>query len=103
AVTGGKHLAGGAMNIWWGGNPKQMTGDYCRKEKLAMPNAAAPAVIGADSNDGNGSNPGVQMVLFQNEGKIFQVPSDQWKPVYDQFAGQCKTEHDERVARGGRD
>src|SRR5258707_3622810 len=41
------------------------------------------------------------MVLFQNEGKIFQVPADQWKPIYDQFAEQCKSEHDEVVALGG--
>ena len=25
------------------------------------------------------------MVLFQNEGKIFQVPADQWQPIYEQF------------------
>jgi preprotein translocase subunit SecA len=43
----------------------------------------------------------VPMVLFQNEGKIFQVPADQWKPIYDQFSGQCKSEHDEVVALGG--
>ena len=41
------------------------------------------------------------MVLFQQEGKIFQVPLDQWKPLYDQFAEQCKAEHDEVVAMGG--
>ncbi len=41
------------------------------------------------------------MVLFQHEGKIFQVPADQWKPVYNQFAEQCKAEHDEVVALGG--
>ena len=41
------------------------------------------------------------MVLFQQEGKIFQVPLDQWKPIYDQFAEQCNTEHDEVVAMGG--
>jgi len=29
------------------------------------------------------------------------VPADQWKPVYDQFAEQCKAEHDEVVALGG--
>jgi preprotein translocase subunit SecA len=40
-------------------------------------------------------------VLFQHEGKIFQVPADQWKPVYEQFAQQCKAEHDEVVALGG--
>src|SRR5262249_16413451 len=27
--------------------------------------------------------------------------SDQWKPVFDQFAEQCKAEHDEVVALGG--
>jgi len=41
------------------------------------------------------------MVLFQHEGKIFQVPADQWKPIYEQFAQQCKAEHDEVVALGG--
>jgi len=43
----------------------------------------------------------VPMVLFQHEGKIFQVPVDQWKPVFDDFAQQCKAEHDEVVALGG--
>jgi preprotein translocase subunit SecA len=41
------------------------------------------------------------MVLFQQEGKIFQVPLDQWKPIFDQFTGQCRAEHDEVVAMGG--
>ena len=41
------------------------------------------------------------MVLFQIEGKIFQVPLEQWKPIYDQFAEQCSAEHDEVVALGG--
>src|SRR5213082_3508912 len=101
AVTVATNMAGRGTDILLGGNPEQMTRDYCLKNKLAMPYAAAPAVIGGDSNDGNGANPGVQMVLFQNEGKIFQVPSDQWKPLYDQFAEQCKAEHDEVVALGG--
>jgi preprotein translocase subunit SecA len=77
-----------------------MTRDHFLKNKLAMPYAAAPAVIPADGS-GNGAQPAVPMVLFQNEGKIFQVPVDQWKPVYDQFAQQCKSEHDEVVALGG--
>jgi len=66
-----------------------------------MPYAAAPALIPADPTDGNGAQPAVPMVLFQHEGKIFQVPADQWKPVYDQFAEQCKAEHDEVVALAG--
>ncbi len=41
------------------------------------------------------------MVLFQQEGRIFQVPLDQWKPIFDQFAEQCSAEHDEVVAMGG--
>src|SRR6202162_3282094 len=41
------------------------------------------------------------MVLFQQEGKIYQVALDQWKPIFDQFAEQCKAEHDEVVAMGG--
>src|SRR5207248_10099562 len=79
----------------------QMTREYILKNKLAIPYASAPAVNGADSADGNGAQPGVQMVLFQHEGKIFQVPFDESKPVYDQFAEQCKAEHDEVVALGG--
>src|SRR2546422_6994480 len=38
---------------------------------------------GADPAGGNGAQPAVTMVLFQHEGKIFQVPADQWKPVYE--------------------
>jgi preprotein translocase subunit SecA len=41
------------------------------------------------------------MVLFQQEGKIFQVPLEQWKPVYESFVEQCRAEHDEVVAMGG--
>src|SRR5207253_10738452 len=99
--TAAPDMAGGGTAIVLGRNPQQMTRAYFLKNKLAMPYASAPAVIGADSADGNGAQPGVQMVLCQHEGKIFQVPSDQWKPVYDQFAEQCKAEHDEVVALGG--
>src|SRR4030088_1968230 len=94
-------MAGRGTDILLGGNPEQMTRDHFLKNKLAMPYAAAPAVIGADPSGGNGTQPAVPMVLFQHEGKIFQVPADQWKPVYEQFAGQCKAEHDEVVALGG--
>src|SRR5437763_339152 len=100
-VTVATNMAGRGTDILLGGNPEQMTREYFLKNKLAIPYASAPAVIGADSADGNGAQPGVQMVLFQHEGKIFQVPFDQWKPVYDQFAEQCKAEHDEVVALGG--
>ncbi len=49
---------------------------------------------------GNGAS-AAAMVLFQQEGKIFQVPLEQWKPIFDQFAEQCRAEHDEVVAMGG--
>ncbi len=101
AVTVATNMAGRGTDILLGGNPEQMTRDHFLKNKLAMPYAAAPAVIGADPASGNGAQPTVQMVLFQNEGKIFQVPADQWKPVYEQFTDQCKAEHDEVVALGG--
>src|SRR6266513_2573056 len=94
-------LANGIRQYHERGQPVQMTRDHFLKNKLAMPYAAAPAVIGADPAGGNGAQPAVPMVLFQHEGKIFQVPADQWKPVYEQFAGQCKAEHDEVVALGG--
>src|SRR5271169_5989785 len=100
AVTVATNMAGRGTDILLGGNPEQMTRDYFLKKRLAMPYAAAPAVIGEGAG-GADAPAAVPMVLFQHEGKIFQVPSDQWKPVYQQFADQCKAEHDEVVALGG--
>jgi preprotein translocase subunit SecA len=125
AVTVSTNMAGRGTDILLGGNPEAMTREYCMKNKLAMPYAPAAAVIGvppggetpaqadaaetaaqasassqtavAELNGGNS----VSMVLFQQEGKIFQVPLDQWKPILDQFTGQCRAEHDEVVAMGG--
>jgi preprotein translocase subunit SecA len=101
AVTVATNMAGRGTDILLGGNPEQMTRDHFLKNKLAMPYAAAPAVIPADSGNGNNPQPTIPMVLFQHEGKIFQVPADQWKPVIEQFTQQCKAEHDEVVALGG--
>jgi preprotein translocase subunit SecA len=102
AVTVATNMAGRGTDILLGGNPEALTREYFLKNKLAMPYAAAPAVIGADGTNGDGATqPTVPMVLFQHEGKIFQVPQEQWKPVYEQFADQCKAEHDEVVALGG--
>src|ERR1700757_3550363 len=100
AVTVATNMAGRGTDILLGGNPEFLTREYFLKNKLAMPYAAAPAVIGSDGASGDGAQ-AAPMVLFQNEGKIFQVPADQWKPIYDQFANQCKSEHDEVVALGG--
>jgi preprotein translocase subunit SecA len=113
AVTVSTNMAGRGTDILLGGNPEAMTRDYCLKNKLAMPYAPAGAVIGAAAGTetpaqaeaaiGQGSNGAASpaMVLFQQEGRIFQVPVDQWKPLYDQFAEQCRSEHDEVVAMGG--
>jgi preprotein translocase subunit SecA len=104
AVTVATNMAGRGTDILLGGNPEFLTREHFLKNKLAMPYAAAPAVIAADGPDGNGTEPAAPtapMVLFQHEGKIFQVPQEQWKPVYDQFAEQCKSEHDEVVTLGG--
>ena len=117
AVTVSTNMAGRGTDILLGGNPEAMTREYCLKNKIAMPYAPAGSVIGAQAGtetpaqadvaapDGNaaGANGGSSpaMVLFQQEGKIFQVPLEQWKPVYDQFADQCRAEHDEVVAMGG--
>ncbi|MGB7751031.1 MAG: SEC-C metal-binding domain-containing protein, partial [Candidatus Acidiferrales bacterium] len=68
-------------------------------ETAAQADAASAAGAAATAPTNGGSSPA--MVLFQIEGKIFQVPLDQWKPIYDQFAAECKAEHDEVVAMGG--
>jgi preprotein translocase subunit SecA len=103
AVTVATNMAGRGTDILLGGNPEAMTREHFLKNKLAIPYAAAPAVIGAESTNGDSqaAAAAVQMVLFQHEGKIFQVPKDQWDPMYQQFADQCKAEHDEVVALGG--
>jgi preprotein translocase subunit SecA len=101
AVTVATNMAGRGTDILLGGNPEQMTRDHFLKNKLAMPYAAAPAVIPADGAGVEAAQLVTPMVLFQHEGKIFQVPADQWRPVYDQFAEQCRAEHDEVVALGG--
>src|SRR5450432_2160399 len=105
AVTVATNMAGRGTDILLGGNPEQMTRDHFLKNKMAMPYSAAPAVIPADGVAINAAGeiapPIAPMVLFQHEGKIFQVAADQWKPVYEQFAQQCKAEHDEVVALGG--
>jgi preprotein translocase subunit SecA len=62
---------------------------------------AAPQSAAQDSSKGSNGASAAAMVLFQQEGKIFQVPLDQWKPIFDQFAGQCRAEHDEVVSMGG--
>jgi len=100
AVTVSTNMAGRGTDILLGGNPEAMARDHCLKNKLAMPYAAASAVINPNDSGPSG-DAGPSMVLFQHEGKIFQVPLEQWKPVYEQFAEQCRAEHDAVVALGG--
>src|SRR5262249_52827252 len=101
AVTVSTNMAGRGTDILLGGNPDFMARELCLKNKIAMPYAAASAVISPDGSGTSGNGQAPSMVLFQHEGKIFQVPAEQWKPIYDQFAEQCKAEHDEVVALGG--
>src|SRR3984957_20516485 len=119
-VTVSTNMAGRGTDILLGGNPEAMTRDYCLKNKLALPYApassiivAAPgtetpaqadaasaaAVAGAEAPTNGASK--AAMVLFQIEGKIFQVSLGQWKPIYDRFAADCKVEHRDAVALGG--
>jgi len=101
AVTVATNMAGRGTDILLGGNPEFMTREHFLKNKLAMPYAQAPAVIGAEPEGAEAAASSVPMVLFQHEGKIFQVPVEQWKPIYERFAEQCKAEHDEVIALGG--
>jgi len=101
AITVATNMAGRGTDILLGGNPEFLTREHFLKNKLAMPYAQAPAVIGAEQENGNTPASTTPMILFQYEGKIFQVPSDQWLPVYEQFAEQCKAERDEVIALGG--
>jgi preprotein translocase subunit SecA len=98
AVTVSTNMAGRGTDILLGGNPEAMTREYCLQQKIAIPYIAAPAVIGGDGAESSAS---ANMVLFQQEGKIFQVPQEQWKPIYDQYVEQCRAEHDEVIALGG--
>ncbi len=99
AVTVSTNMAGRGTDILLGGNPEAMARDYCLKNRIAIPYAAAPAVIGA-TGDAKGA-PASHMVLFQVEGKIFQVPLEQWKPIFDPFVEQCRTEREEVIGLGG--
>ncbi len=102
AVTVSTNMAGRGTDILLGGNPEAMTREHCVHERLAIPYIAAPAVIGGNAGgDGAESAAAPNMVLFQQEGKIFQVPAEQWKPIYDKFVEQCRAEHDEVIALGG--
>jgi preprotein translocase subunit SecA len=122
AVTVSTNMAGRGTDILLGGNPEAMTRDHFLQNRIAIPYAPASAVIGAvagtetpaqadaahapgsngaGASGGTNGNAAPAMVLFQQEGKVFQVPLEQWKPVYDSFVEQCRAEHDEVVALGG--
>src|SRR5712692_3614616 len=95
AVTVSTNMAGRGTDILLGGNPDYLTREHCLKNKLALPYAAAGSVI--DNQGPETPN----MTLFQQEGRVFQVPTDTWKPIYDQYTEECRAEHDEVVGIGG--
>jgi preprotein translocase subunit SecA len=94
AVTVATNMAGRGTDILLGGNPEFLTREICLKNKLATPYAAAGPLVGDDSET-------AANVIFQHEGRVYQVPIEQWKPIYDKFAEECRAEHDEVVAMGG--
>ena len=98
AVTVSTNMAGRGTDILLGGNPEAMTREHSLRERIAIPYTAAPSVIAGNGASGPAAP---NMVLFQQEGKIFQVPADQWKPIYEQYVEQCRTEHDAVIALGG--
>ena len=95
AVTVSTNMAGRGTDILLGGNPEALTREFCLKQKLALPSGAASAIVTGEEQ------PGGIMMLFQYEGRIYQVPAETWKPVYAQYAAECQKEHDEVVALGG--
>src|ERR1700681_1784113 len=52
AVTVATNMAGRGTDILLGGNPEALTREYFLKNKLAIPYAAAPAVLGVESTEG---------------------------------------------------
>ena len=101
AVTVATNMAGRGTDILLGGNPESIDARTLFEEQAGDPVRGGARCDWRGQTNGDAAQPTVPMVLFQHEGKIFQVPQDQWKPVYDQFAEQCKAEHDEVVALGG--
>src|SRR5271163_2913344 len=67
AGTMATNMAGLGTDVLLGGNPEQMTREHFLKNKLAIPYAAAPAVIAADSGNEDGAQLAEPMVLFQHE------------------------------------
>src|SRR5262249_26023810 len=69
AVTVATNMAGRGTDILLGGNPEFLTREHFLKNKLAMPYAVAPSVIGAEQENGSAFASTTPMILFQYEGK----------------------------------
>jgi preprotein translocase subunit SecA len=101
AVTVSTNMAGRGTDILLGGNPEFMAREHCLKQKIAIPYVAPSQAASTAAGNPDGRSPATSMVLFQHEGRIFQVPYSEWQPIYEQYKQQCRTEHDEVVALGG--
>jgi preprotein translocase subunit SecA len=107
AITVSTNMAGRGTDILLGGNPEFMARERCFKQKLAMPYQPAGAVIGGDDAPAAGSSDAqtrggtAPMYLFQHEGRIYQVPLEQWQPILSEYTEQCRAEREEVIAQGG--
>ncbi len=106
AVTVSTNMAGRGTDILLGGNPEFMAREHCLRQKITIPYVAAQAAAagaepGAGTAVATAAAGTVPMVLFQHEGRLFQVPLDQWTPLLATYTEQCRAEHDEVVSYGG--
>jgi preprotein translocase subunit SecA len=91
AVTVSTNMAGRGTDILLGGNPEFMAKEVCLRDRLAeeIPEEQWSFL------------PDAQFYYFQQLGRFYRVPRQQWEEIYRRLKEQCDREHDEVVALGG--